>query len=156
VPKSNEWNILSSDVYSPAKQINFINNILKRHVQIKVTFTQMIYTNTVVTSVLVGSVVFVVVAHPYLLNQKLWYFVALSIWGFCISGPIYVKMDKPKKWDSHIDEKTGSMVIDKWFTGYRGAPFAYEGYIFAAITIGASLCFLGVYYASKNVKNGLY
>ena len=74
----------------------------------------MIYTNTVVTSVLVGSVVLVIATHKYLLNQKLWYFIALSIWFFCISGPIYVRMDNPKKWESHIAED-GSMVIDKWF-----------------------------------------
>jgi len=76
----------------------------------------------------------------------------MTAWVVCLSSFIYVKMEKPEKYLSHLDEG-GEIVIDEYVSREFNDQYGYEGYIFSCLVAAVGLCFLAVIQAPKYIEN---
>ena len=154
IQKHHEWNILGSEAYSGMKQLEFVNNALKVDVPFKMTLKQLLVSNALIVAVLATLVFLVVFCYKQLLNQWLWFAIAITVWVFSLAGFVAVRMDKPDKWLSHTDDD-GVEIIDSYINeGYRDV-YAYEGYFFSGTVTLMGLCFIAILNVPKFLSNRL-
>ena len=89
--KPHEWNILNDQDPAAMKLVEFVNNVLKTDVQLKLSLEQLIKSNAAITGILAAFVVFIILFYKVLLFQWLWLFIALSAWIICAGGLIHNK-----------------------------------------------------------------
>ena len=97
------------------KFIEAINNGLKTDVQLKLTLEQALKANLILSSLVALQVFVIIFWYKFLLNRYVWSLVCFVIWIVCTGGYVFVKIEKPEKYLSHIDEKTNKLIIDEFF-----------------------------------------
>ena len=155
VPASHHWNVLPSEVASGPRMLNFVNKVLATDVEFKLTLSQIIYSNLVVCGVLLGFLLLIVVAYPLLVKPLLWFKLAMAVTFASIAGITYNMTTKPRP-PKYEEEHGDPSKVKLYFARNTGGfQFQYEGYIFAAIVLGAGLGLLLVTLAPKVTQNGI-
>ncbi len=94
------------------KFIEIINSELKTDVKLKLTLSQALKANLIITGLVSLQIFLIIFWYKALLNRYIWSIVCFIIWIVCTGGYVYVKVEKPEKYLSHIDEETKKVVID--------------------------------------------
>lgn len=156
VQPQHQWNVMPSEVATGPKLLNFVNKVLATDVEFKLTLSQLIYSNLVVCGVLLGFLLFIVLAYPLLVKPLLWFKLALAVTFVSIAGITYNMTNKPRP-PKYEEEPGDPSKVKLYFARHTlGFQFQYEGYIFAAITLGAGLGLLFVTLAPKVTQNGIF
>jgi hypothetical protein len=145
--------VLPNEVHTGLKQLDFVNHRLHTDVEFKLTVKQLIHANLIIVSILSGLVVFIFVCYKHLLNQRLWFLIAISVWVVCLSAFIHRKQEGSRilPYKSHTDSD-GTLVIDEWV--YRGMSiYQWEGYLFSGTVTAVGLCFVMIINTPHYVKN---
>ena len=80
--------------------------MLRTDVHIKLTLSQMLKANLIITAVLAALVFLVIFCYKPLMNQFLWLSIACLAWFFCTGGLVYIRINAPDKYLSHLDPTT--------------------------------------------------
>mmetsp|Transcript_4192 Transcript_4192/g.7111 ORF Transcript_4192/g.7111 Transcript_4192/m.7111 type:complete len:172 (+) Transcript_4192:602-1117(+) len=135
------------------KMIDFVNNVLKTDVQLKMTLKQLVYANAIITGILGGLVALVIFGYRFLMIQWLWLLIGCSTWFICTGGLIYIRMESPLNYLSHFDEALNKTVVDSYIHRELRQQYAYEGYIFQALVILIGLNYALILNVPKILKN---
>ena len=96
---------MSSESINSLKFIEVINSVLKTDVQLKLTLSQALKANLIITAFATLQIFLIVFWYKALLNRYIWSIVSCIIWIICTGGYVYVKIEKPEKYNSHINEE---------------------------------------------------
>jgi hypothetical protein len=126
------WLIGSNEVYDAQKQIDFVNNHLRTDVKIKFTFVQILIKNIV--GLLLISFLFIFVKYTYtiLLNQWVWFGIAIAVWIIFTGGLVY-SMLNGMPWFKFERNEFGQIVVGEYFMRGQRGQWAGEGYIASII-----------------------
>lgn len=113
-PEEDQWLISSNEVYDARMQIQFINNHLSTDVQIKFTFTDIVFKNIIVMSVLAVFATVVKRLYNFLLNQYVWLAVALIVFIICTAGTVFSLQNGMPLFKFGKNE-FGAIVIQEYF-----------------------------------------
>jgi len=124
-------------------QINFVNNHLATDVQLKFTFTTIVVKNVMGMSVLLAFAMLIKYLYNFLLNQYVWFGVAMSVYVICTGGLVYSMLNS-MPWFKFEKNEYGSIVVTEYFMRGQRGQWAGEGYIVSVLstTIGLTYLFL--------------
>jgi|ERR1711935_587698 len=115
-----KWHIGANEVYDAQKQIDFINNHLRTDVQIKFTFYSIAIKNLVAAVVLSFLMYFIKSIYPFLMNQWVWFGVAITVFLICTGGLVYSALNN-MPWFRFERNEFGSVFVSEYFMrGQRG------------------------------------
>ena len=112
--EEDKWLIGGSEVYDAQKQIDFVNNHLRTDVQIKFTFASIVVKNLIGVSVLALFAVFVKSVYPILMDQKVWFAVAITVFVICTGGVVFSIINNVP-WFRFERNEYGAIVISEYF-----------------------------------------
>lgn len=84
-----KWLISANEVYDANKQIEFVNNAMKTDVKIKYTFLSILIKNLIGFAVIGTLFQLVKQIYSILLNQKVWFGIAIFVFFVCTGGLVY-------------------------------------------------------------------
>lgn len=114
------WLIGANEVFDAQKQIDFVNNHLRTDVQIKFTFSTIIFRNLLGAVVLFFLFSLVKFLYVFLLNQLVWFSIAIAVYVICTGGLVYSMLNQ-MPWFKFERNEFGSIVITEYFMrGQRG------------------------------------
>jgi len=89
-------------------------------VQIKFTFTSIAIKNAIGAAVLAILIYFVASIYPVLMNQRVWFFVAIAVFVICTGGIVFSILNN-MPWFRFERNEFGAIVISEYFMrGQRG------------------------------------
>lgn len=145
---------MASDGFSGPKILEFMNNILATDVQFKVTMKQMLFSNLMVSLVVMGAVLFVILAYDVLIEPAVWFYLSMLVFFVSMGGYVHIKREKPAPWGSSVLEDGTTSYT--WFNDNNSIPNYWEGFIVAGLFLTAGLCLLVALNAPKITSSGTY
>jgi hypothetical protein len=136
-----KWHIGGNEVYDAQKQIDFINNHLRTDVQIKYTFASIVTKNLIAAVVLAFLMYFIKTVYPILMNQLVWFGVAITVFVICTGGIVFSILNN-MPWFRFERNEFGAVVIGEYFMKGQRGQYAGEGYIVSFLTTFIGLMYL--------------
>lgn len=136
-----KWHIGGNEVYDAQKQIDFINNHLRTDVQIKYTFASIVTKNLIAAVVLAFLMYFIKTVYPILMNQWVWFGVAITVFVICTGGIVFSILNN-MPWFRFERNEFGAVVIGEYFMKGQRGQYAGEGYIVSFLTTFIGLMYL--------------
>mmetsp|Transcript_11745 Transcript_11745/g.19819 ORF Transcript_11745/g.19819 Transcript_11745/m.19819 type:complete len:290 (-) Transcript_11745:185-1054(-) len=135
------WLVSQSEVYDAQKQIDYLNNHLKTDVKMRFTFSQILVKN--VLGMLVIAALFSIVNYLYqfLLNQWVWFIIAVSAQVVFTGGLVYSLLNN-MPWFKFERNEFGNVVIAEYFMRGQRGQWAGEGYIVSVLVTFTGLVYL--------------
>ena len=116
----NKWLIGQSEVYDANKQIEFINNALRTDVKIKFTFINILFKNFMGFLIIGLLFQFVKVIYPFLMQQYVWFGIAIVVFLVCTGGLVYSMLNNMPLFKFERNE-FGQVVVKEYIMrGQRG------------------------------------
>ena len=143
-----KWHISSQEIYDCQKQIDFVNNHLRTDVQIKFTFASIAFKNFVGLAILASLGLLVKSLYPILMNQLVWFGVAITVFVICTGGLVYSILNN-MPWFRFERNEFGAIVVAEYFMRGQRGQYAGEGYIVSFLTTFIGLCILFLWNAEK-------
>lgn len=113
-PAEDKWLINSSEVFGVPKLIDFVNNHLKTDVSLKIPFSEILIKNLFGFIIIAMLFSFIKSIYPFLLNQWVWFAIAISVYVICTGGLVY-SMINNVPWFKFERNEFGSVVITEYF-----------------------------------------
>ena len=136
-----KWLINGQEIFDAQKQIDFLNNHLRTDVQIKYTFASIAIKNAIGATVLAILIYFVKSIYPVLMNQKVWFFVAIAVFVICTGGIVFSILNN-MPWFRFEKNEFGAIVIGEYFMRGQRGQYAGEGYIISILATSIGLIYL--------------
>jgi hypothetical protein len=143
--ESDKWLVSASEVFDGQKQIGFVNNQLRTDVTLKVTFFKVARDNLIILMVLGMLVMLVKQAYNFLLNQWVWFSIAIAVYVICTGGLVYSMLNN-MPWFKFERNQYGSVSITEYFMRGQRGQWAGEGYL---ISVLVTIIGLGYLYLIK-------
>ena len=86
---SDRWLVSASERYDGQKQIDFVNNQLRTDIKLKVTFVKIARDNLIILTIIGLLFMLVKQAYKFLLNQWVWFSIAIGVFVICTGGLVY-------------------------------------------------------------------
>ena len=112
--ESDRWLVSASEVFDGQKQIGFVNNQLRTDVSLKVTFFKVARDNLIILMVLGMLAMLVKQAYNFLLNQWVWFGIAIAVYVICTGGLVYSMLNN-MPWFKFERNQYGSVSITEYF-----------------------------------------
>lgn len=97
-----------------------MNSHLRTDVQIKYTFVSLLIKNAVLFTVMAILFNLVKSMYPHLMNQWVWFGIAIMVWIICTAGIVYSMLNN-MPWFKYERNEYGSIVVAEYFMrGQRG------------------------------------
>ena len=135
------WLVTNQDVFDANKQIEFVNNHLRTDVKIKFTFTTILLKNLAGLLALFFLASLVKYLYEFLLNQWVWFFIAIAAWIICTGGLVYGMINNMPWFKFERDQYGMIRVAEYFMRGMRG-QWSGEGYIVSTLTTAIGLTML--------------
>lgn len=143
-----KWHISSQEIYDCQKQLDFVNNHLRTDVQIKFTFASIAFKNFVGLAILASLGLLVKSLYPILMNQLVWFGVAITVFVICTGGLVYSILNN-MPWFRFERNEFGAIVVAEYFMRGQRGQYAGEGYIVSFLTTFIGLVILWLWNAEK-------
>ena len=101
--------------------------------------------NIIAAFVLAGLMYFIKTVYPILMNQWVWFGVAITVFVICTGGIVFSILNQ-MPWFRFERNEFGSVVIGEYFMRGQRGQYAGEGYIVSFLTTFVGLLYL---YLSK-------
>ena len=130
-----------------------MNNILRTDVKIKFTFMSILIKNFMVFCII--GVIFqsVKMVYNFLLNQMVWFAIALIVYFVCTGGVVYSILQSMPLFKFAKNEY-GQIYIEEYIMPGQRGQWAGEGYIASALYLGVGLAYLYLARIQANNKTG--
>lgn len=112
--EEDKWLVTQNEVHDAQMQINFVNNHLSTDVQIKYTFATIVFKNFLGMLILLGLATAVKYLYNFLLNQWVWFVIAISVFVICTGGLVYSMLNQ-MPWFKFERNEFGSIVVTEYF-----------------------------------------
>jgi len=139
--EEDKWLVSNNEVYDAQMQINFVNNHLATDVQLKFTFATIVLKNFLGMSILLAFATLVKYLYSFLLNQYVWFGVAMSVYVICTGGLVYSMLNS-MPWFKFEKNEYGSIVVTEYFMRGQRGQWAGEGYIISVLSTFIGLTYL--------------
>lgn len=96
--------------------------------------------NIIAAVVLAGLMYFIKTVYPILMNQWVWFAVAITVFVICTGGIVFSLLNN-MPWFRFERNEFGSIVIGEYFMRGQRGQYAGEGYIVSFLTT-----FIGILY----------
>merc|ERR1712157_691658 len=90
--------------------------------------------------------------YPMLLNQMVWFSIAIAVWIICTGGIVYSMLNN-MPWFKYERNEYGSIVIAEYFMRGQRGQWAGEGYIVSILTTIIGLIYLYVNRIEKYIED---
>ena len=110
-------------------------------VQLKFTFTTIVVKNLMGMSILLAFATLIKYLYNFLLNQYVWFAVAMSVYVICTGGLVYSMLNS-MPWFKFEKNEYGSIVVTEYFMRGQRGQWAGEGYIVSVLSTAIGLTYL--------------
>jgi hypothetical protein len=138
-----KWLVAANEVYDANKQIEFINNILRTDVKIKLHFTTILINNFVGICIIAILFQGIKAIYNILLNQWVWFGVAITVFIICTGGIVYTMIHNSPLFKFRRNEY-GTVVVEEYFMRGQRGQYSGEGYIASTLFTCIGLGYLFV------------
>lgn len=136
-----QWLVNSQEVFGATKLIDWVNNHLKTDVSLKIPFSEIVFKNFLGLVIISMLFSFVKSIYPILLNQWVWFGIAITVYVVCTGGLVY-SMINQTPWFKFEKNEYGSVVITEYFMRGQRGQWAGEGYLVSVLVTIIGLTYL--------------
>jgi hypothetical protein len=137
----NMWLVGSNEVHDASKIIEFTNTALRTDVQIRLGIFTILFNNIIGFMVLVILFQFVKTLYPFLMNQFVWFGVAITVFVVCTGGIVYTMINNVPVFKFERND-FGQVVVAEFFMRGQRGQYGGEGYIASVFFTTIGLVYL--------------
>merc|ERR1711971_1204775 len=120
---------------------------MRTDVQIKFTFASIAVKNFIGLGIIAALGLLVKSLYPILMNQLVWFGVAITVFVICTGGLVYSILNN-MPWFRFERNEFGAIVVSEYFMRGQRGQYAGEGYIVSFLTTFIGLVYLYMIFAN--------